>query len=131
MKRQVRFGVFECNSSSTHSLTLMMKSDYDRWESEGLYLYSNAYYFGCGSDAPKAGALYTKEEVIAFLEKYDRAHRYESSDYVTDEDAFYDNRKDAGFLLYGEGNDSLESFYDEFTTPGGETVVAFGEYGYD
>ena len=131
MKRQIRFGVFESNSSSTHSLSIMMKSDYDRWKLEELYLYSNAYYFRRGSDAPKDGALYTKEEVIAFLEKYDRDQGYESPDYVTDEDAFYDNRKDAGFLLYGEGNESLESFYDEFTTPGGETVVAFGEYGYE
>ena len=31
MKRQIRRGVFETNSSSTHSITMCMKSDYDRW----------------------------------------------------------------------------------------------------
>lgn len=33
MKRQVRNGVFETNSSSTHSITMMMMmKDYDRWK---------------------------------------------------------------------------------------------------
>ena len=31
MKRQIRKGVFETNSSSTHSLTICLKSDFDRW----------------------------------------------------------------------------------------------------
>ena len=30
-----------------------------------------------------------------------------------------------------EGSEYLEGFYEEFTTPSGETIVAFGEYGYD
>ena len=57
MKRQIRRGVFETNSSSTHSLTMCLKSDYE--------------------------------------------------------------------------DDYLESYYDEFTTKSGETVVAFGYYGHD
>ena len=28
-------------------------------------------------------------------------------------------------------NDYLESFTEEFTTPNGDTVVSFGQYGYD
>ena len=32
MKRQIRKGVFETNSSSTHSLVMCLKSDYDKWE---------------------------------------------------------------------------------------------------
>lgn len=39
MKRQVRRGVFETNSSSTHSLTMCMKSDYNRWNNgEGFFI---------------------------------------------------------------------------------------------
>ena len=30
MKKQIRRGVFETNSSSVHSLTMCMESDYDR-----------------------------------------------------------------------------------------------------
>ena len=37
MKRQIRRGVFETNSSSVHSITMCMKSDYDRWVNGELY----------------------------------------------------------------------------------------------
>lgn len=40
MKKQIRCGVFETNSSSCHSITMCMKSDYDRWEKDELYLYT-------------------------------------------------------------------------------------------
>ena len=32
MKRQVRQGVFETNSSSTHSLTICTENEYDKWK---------------------------------------------------------------------------------------------------
>ena len=32
MKRQIRRGVFETNSSSTHSLTIVSQEDYDKWK---------------------------------------------------------------------------------------------------
>ena len=36
MKRQVRHCVFETNSSSVHSITMCLQSDYDRWVAGGL-----------------------------------------------------------------------------------------------
>lgn len=36
--RQIRRGVFETNSSSVHSITMCMKSDYDKWVNGELYL---------------------------------------------------------------------------------------------
>jgi len=32
MKKQIRFGVFETNSSSTHSLTMCSSEDYGKWK---------------------------------------------------------------------------------------------------
>lgn len=32
MKRQIRCGVFETNSSSVHSLTMCTESDYEKWQ---------------------------------------------------------------------------------------------------
>ena len=32
MKIKVRRGMWESNSSSSHSLCMMMKSDYDKWQ---------------------------------------------------------------------------------------------------
>ena len=43
MKRQIRCGVFETNSSSVHSLTMCMESDYNRWSRENLFLYKGDF----------------------------------------------------------------------------------------
>jgi len=32
MKRQIRRGTFETNSSSMHVIVMCMESDYDKWE---------------------------------------------------------------------------------------------------
>lgn len=122
MKRQIRRGVFETNSSSTHSLTMMMKSDYDRWHKEKLYLYEDGY--GWGSSKPVMHNLYTRDEVIKFAQsnKY-----YKNEEYIDDEMI-----QDMGFISWNyDGNEYLEGFYKEFKTPSGEVVVAFGEYGYN
>lgn len=122
MKRQIRQSVFETNSSSTHSITMMMKSDYDRWHKEQLYLYSGGY--GWEFSKPVENQLYTRDEAVAFA-KINRWYK--------DREEFSDETlKDIGFISWDdEGNEYLEGFYEEFTTPSGETIVAFGEYGYD
>ena len=122
MKRQVRRGVFETNSSSTHSLTMMMKSDYDRWQTEQLYLYEGGY--GWEFNKPIKNNLYTKDEVMKFAKN----NRY----YHGEEEIDNETMRDMGFISWDdEGSEFLEGFYEEFTTPSGETIVAFGEYGYD
>lgn len=122
MKRQIRRGVFETNSSSTHSLTMMMKSDYDRWQTEQLYLYEGGY--GWEFNKPVKNNLYTKDEVMKFAKN----NRY----YHGEEEIDNETMRDMGFISWDdEGSEYLEGFYEEFTTPSGETIVAFGEYGYD
>lgn len=123
MKRQIRRGVFETNSSSTHSLTMMMKSDYKRWQTEELYLY-NGSGWGWEFSKPVENQLYTRDEAIEFVKK----NKYYKDVDEIDDDAL----RDCDFISWDdEGNEYLESFYKEFTTPSGETIVAFGEYGYD
>ena len=39
--RQIRRNVFETNSSSVHSMTICMKSDFDKWVSGEVYLNKN------------------------------------------------------------------------------------------
>ena len=120
MKKQIRRGVFETNSSSTHSLTMMMKSDYERWHNEKLYLYDGSG-FRWDLNKPVCKTLYTRDEAVEFA-KYYRA------DYEIDDEYL----RDIDFISWDdEGSEYLEGFYEEFTTPSGETIVAFGEYGYD
>ena len=123
MKKQIRCGVFETNSSSTHSLTMMMKSDYKRWENEKLYLF-NGYTYSWEFNKPIKHALYTKEEAVQFVKN---SRDYNDADEIDDE---YLNEMDF-ISFYDRDSGYLESFYEEFTTPSGETIVAFGEYGYD
>ena len=124
MKKQIRCGVFETNSSSTHSLTMMMKNDYKRWRDSGLYLYNGGY--GWDFNKPTLNNLYTRDEAVAFAKN----NKYYKD--VEDDKIDYTILKDCGFIAWDDvGNEYLESFYQEFTTPSGETIVAFGEYGYD
>lgn len=117
MKKQIRTGVFETNSSSTHTLSIMPKKDYERWKSEGLY----------HSD----GKIYTKEEVINELRKYDEKYGYKPKDY-SDEDTFDDARM-YNYEMYDEwlNDEYLEIYVEDYTTESGDEIVAFGKYGYD
>lgn len=37
MKRVIRRGVFETNSSSTHSITMVSSEDYNKWQNGELF----------------------------------------------------------------------------------------------
>ena len=117
MKKQIRTGVFETNSSSCHTLSIMPKKDYERWKSEGLYL--------------SEGKIYTKEEVINELRKRDEKYGYEPEDY-SDEDTFDDARM-YKYQTYDEWRDVeyLEIYVKDYTTESGDKIVVFGKYGYD
>lgn len=137
MKRQIRRGVFETNSSSTHSLTMCTQEQFDDWKN-GKLLYNywkeefvKAYEL-TDSDKENAKEDYednkspfwkdwdqlTDVEKNNWYDRYIRKHKRESDyDCKTYEEWKYD--------------DNLEYFVDTYTTPGGEKVVAFGKYGYD
>jgi hypothetical protein len=102
---------------------MMMKSDYDRWKNEKLYLYQGSGW-SWDFNKPVCDMLYTKDEAINFVKN----NRYYEANYEVDEVYL----RDMEFISWDdEDNKYLESFYEEFTTPSGEIVVAFGEYGYD
>lgn len=115
MKRQIRLGVFETNSSSTHSLTMCSGEEYEKWASGELLLNDNW-------NVDKQ--FVTKEEAIEYLK----------------EKGYYDTEEDLSELLrdyefYTQDvyfdNDYLEFFEETHTTSNGEKVVAFGRFGYD
>lgn len=120
---QVRQGVFETNSSSTHSITMMMKSDYQKWEKENLYLF-DGFTSEWDFRKPVKNKLYTRDEAVEFVKN---SRYYHTGDEIDDE-----YLREMDFISFDdEGSEYLEGFYEEFTTPSGETIVAFGEYGYD
>lgn len=123
MKKQIRRNVFETNSSSTHSLTMCMECEYDKWEAGELLFWEDENKFG------------TKEEIIEEMKTmkwYSGSLRYPDVDW-NDEDQVYDIFSDARvktFEQYFE-NEYYETYAESYRTSSNETVVAFGYFGYD
>lgn len=116
----IRRGVFETNSSSTHSITMCSKEDYDKWEN-GEVLLDEGY---------KATKQFiTREEAIQKLKdsKYYTDYDFDDEESVNEalgESELYTSER------YFE-SDYLETFENTYTTKTGEVIVAFGKYGYD
>ena len=122
MKMTIRKGVFETNSSSVHSFTIADKEDYDKFKKGELYI--NRYYL----------VFYTKEQYVEenkkWLSEEDIKEILECKDdyklcELTDGDlCTYD-------LFWNKVGEYLETFEETHKTKNGDTVIAFGYYGYD
>lgn len=99
--RQIRRNVFETNSSSTHSITMCMKSEYDKWVEGGLV-------WSRWGDR----LVPITPDVKASMDDGD-------GDYLT-----YDQFNDYDYI-------DFETFEESYTTPSGEQIISFGYYGYD
>lgn len=124
MKRQIRQGVFETNSSSVHSLTLCSSEDYEKW--------GNGEVLFC-KDNDKFG---TREE---FIEELKNA-KWRFSGNLRYPDVNWENEDEVSDIFLEERIVTCEEFFDDewyetfedtYTTPKGEKVVAFGYYGHD
>ena len=119
MKRVIREGTFETNSSSTHSITILSKEDFDRWKNdENLYLLDNNQV---------EGRLVTREEAIDTLKK----NPWHSSVDWTDEDEVNEILDgDCTFTFNCWRDQEYYDTYDqEYTTKSGDQIVIFGYYG--
>lgn len=93
--RQIRKNVFETNSSSTHSLTMCTKEEYDNWENGKLLFDSYYKKFVPSLELTRADFM---NEIVTYPEWLDR------NDYL---DTFYkeyttkNNEKIVAFGAYG------------------------------
>lgn len=101
MKRQIRRGVFETNSSSVHSITMCMKSDYDKWVA-GELVFDRWY-----------------RKLVPITPKIKESMNEGDGDYLT-----YEQFNDWDYLEY-------ETFKSTFKTPNDDEIVSFGYYGHD
>ena len=121
--KQVRSNTFETNSSSTHSICMCTKDQYNGWASDWDSLEADSVlYFNCKEK------LVTVEEAIKDVNSYREVVKL--SDVIDvnspEHDDAIESLRDEGYMTTEE-----DSYYEEFVTPGGETVVAFGNYGWD
>lgn len=123
MKRQIRRGVFETNSSSVHSITMCSDDEYKRWESGEAYV----------SDG---GDFFTRDEIVQKL-KEKKSWSTEELRYPNvnwdDEDEVNELIEDNDYKTYSQYWDDMdyETFNDSYTTKSGEKIHAFGYYGED
>lgn len=136
MKRQVRRGVFETNSSSTHSLTMCSEEEFEAWK-RGEVLFQE-----WGSD-----------NFVSATDLSDKDKKKAEEDYKENQTEFQKDWKDLSeeakqkyYTKYAKENDiidedaktyeqymnegELEIFVQTYTSKNGDKIVAFGEYGY-
>lgn len=123
MKRKVRRGVFETNSSSVHSLTMCSGEEYKKWENGEVLYWEDKNKFG------------TREEIIEEMKNmkwYDGTPRYEEVDWENEDvvDEIFSDERIKTCEKYFE-NDWYETYEEVYTTQNGEEVVAFGYYRHD
>ena len=132
MREQVRRGVFETNSSSTHSITMCLESEYDKWLKGETFLfrYLYGYYDTDESKRPIEGKFYTKEQVVEFLKL--KGYSEEELN-LKEEDEMEEIFSEEEFFNYSQYNNQFLSYYEDFKEKyqleSGENVVAFGYYG--
>ena len=136
MKRQIRRGVFETNSSSTHSLTMCSEEEFEQWK-KGKVLFDENY-----ETFVKVSELSNKDKEYAAQDYEDNKDEY-SKDWAE----LSETAKERYYTKYAKENDlinedaktyeeymresDLETFVQRYTSKSGDKIVAFGEYGYD
>ena len=146
---QVRQGVFETNSSSTHTLTICSKDDFDKWKHGEVFWLDNDW---CKLDTNKN--FVTPEELEELTEKYNEEQQKridagdkfanvldidkvlnERRDYDSWNDSYWDTERSAleanTMDDWYQRNGDLETYERTFTSPSGDEMVAFGAFGYD
>lgn len=135
MKRQIRYGVFETNSSSTHSLTMCSEEEFEAW---------------------KRGEVLFNEWEQCFVSPWqlsDEDKKMAEDDYEENKDDFQKGWKDLSneakqkyYTKYAKENgivdedvktyeeymndSELETFEQCYISKNGDRIIAFGEYGY-
>lgn len=129
MKRSIRRGVFETNSSSTHSICIVPAEDFEAWKAGKLM------YDRCKEEL--VPPIPRDPNAMIKVEYYDEKLRYWKTKEVPDtlenreEYDYYDDDDDKDVITYEKWQRiGMEDYVAEKTIKGVK-VVAFGKYGYD
>ena len=131
---QIRHGVFETNSSSTHSITIVPKDEFEKWVDGEVYFNDNSW------EVKNTNRWLTKEEAIVGVlgcdypptNDDDRDYTYKELDEMNNDDLseILSNYSIYSFNEYSE-NYGLEYYDVKHITEHGDEIVAFGLYGMD
>ena len=120
---QVRNGVFETNSSSTHSIAICTKNEFDAWRGGEIYI--NEGWWSSSNSQYKNKRFLTENEARALI--------MSSSFYrpMEDDESLDHYFREFEIYSYEDWGSEYESDVTRYTTPGGEEIVAVCYYGYN
>ena len=122
---QIRQGVFETNSSSTHAISVCSGADYDALKNGTALINSSLDILPL--EAAKLANEKVREEIRNCWTKYGKKEADFTAEDVEEELVDW-----GGYVSYDElYENSNYEFFTRRTTIGGVDVVAFGYYGYD
>jgi hypothetical protein len=128
--KQIRHNVFETNSSSTHSLSIVTKKDFDKWVAGEVYFNDNTAYSSSESEYAKIKFV-TKDQAIDIIKK-SSYNQDVKIDGITEEELIelFPEEEIYSYDYYIDGyRDELENFEQQYKTESGDEIVAFGKYG--
>ena len=136
---QIRQGVFETNSSSTHSLCICTKKEYEDFKDGKLsFNHYRDRLEDCNipSNYMNRAKEYYEKNKTRFMLDWDNLSPEDQKNYMINEfDGSYRGdgifKDNCTFEQFKDGFDGLESYTRFFTSPSGDKMVAFGVYGYD
>ena len=134
MKTQIRYKTFETNSSSQHTLTLMLKEDYLKQERElDKKRYDPDWFWDTWNNKwiSKDDIVQMAKDSFGFKIDYEsgRWENLKSFADLTDNEIFdfYANRFHYARFTHSD-DDVGDSIVKELTTPNGDVVVAVSQY---
>ena len=120
---QVRQGVFETNSSSTHSITMCTKNEFNEWVGGKVYRNDGSWYDS--TSVLKDKDFLTYDEAIELIKS---SKYYEP---IKEDENVDDYFKEYEIYSYDNWGEYYETDVTDYITPNGEEIVAVCYYGYD
>jgi len=134
---QIRNGVFETNSSSTHSLCICTEDEFADFKCNKAVWNTNDNKITPTNKITrnylKRAEEYYKKQQTPFMKDWDSLSAESQLEFIVSQfdQSYAGDWLFEGTTFYKNWGTELEKFEKHFTTPSGDKMVAFGEFGYD
>ena len=135
MKRQIRCGVFETNSSSVHTLTICDLDTYEKWINGELLFDKWSEKFI--KPIPKLSDLQKDDAKKAYIKSMKTYWKEWDELSIEEKEKWYceyglnHGLLSEGAQTYDEYFDNSYTYAENYTTQSGDNIVVFGYYGCD
>ena len=131
---QIRYGIFETNSSSTHSLYFANDKQWEDFRHGKTLLDIYNDNFVLWENAVEIVVKKEKENkyYLPFWNEFEETQYTEEEFRALSKEEQYNNfLRHYGYLSYDGLGQCMESYEEEYTTEHGDHVHVFGEFGHD